>query len=254
MLKCGLLQWRHNEHDGVSNHQPHDCLLNRLFRRRWKKISKLRVTGLCAGNSPVNSEFPAQRASNAENVSIWWRHHDDGRGRPDSGGLRHDHHFNSVSLRNIGLGGRVPENISSSLYITEGPITSLNKNVNAKSCWLNFSCRGATPTNMPMQGSFKCRWNPIVIWHGMLSNIFMTCSVENDSTYDVAMTNVWYRLDVEPLQWRHNEHDGISNHQLTIFTQAFFHLHIKENIKAPCHWPLLREFTGDRWIPRTKGQ
>ena len=28
------LQWRHNEHDGVSNHQPHDCLLDRLFKRR----------------------------------------------------------------------------------------------------------------------------------------------------------------------------------------------------------------------------
>ena len=25
--------------------------------------------------SPVTGEFPAQRASNAENVSIWWRHH-----------------------------------------------------------------------------------------------------------------------------------------------------------------------------------
>ena len=73
---CGLkaLRWRHNERDGVSNHQPHDCLLNRLFRRRSKKIPKLRVTGLCAGNSPVTGEFPAQRASNAENVSIWWRH------------------------------------------------------------------------------------------------------------------------------------------------------------------------------------
>ena len=41
-----------------------------------KKTSKLRVTGLCEGNSPVTGEFPAQRASNAENVSIWWRHHD----------------------------------------------------------------------------------------------------------------------------------------------------------------------------------
>ena len=61
--------------DGVSNHQPHNCLLNRLFRRISKKTSKLRVTGLCAGNSPVTGEFPAQRASNAENVSIWWRHH-----------------------------------------------------------------------------------------------------------------------------------------------------------------------------------
>ena len=69
------LQLRHNEPDGVSNHQPRDCLLNRLFRRRSKKTSKLRVTGLCAGNSPATGEFPAQRASNAENVSIWWRHH-----------------------------------------------------------------------------------------------------------------------------------------------------------------------------------
>ena len=63
------------ERDGVSNHQPHDCLLNRLFRRRSKKTSKLCVTGLCAGNSPLTGEFPAQRVSNAENVSIWWRHH-----------------------------------------------------------------------------------------------------------------------------------------------------------------------------------
>ena len=69
------LRWRHNGRDSVSNHQPHHCLLNRLFRRRSKKTSKLRVTGLCAGNSPVTGEFPAQMASNAENVSIWWRHH-----------------------------------------------------------------------------------------------------------------------------------------------------------------------------------
>ena len=37
---------------------------------------KLRVTGPCAGNSPVTGEFPAQKASNAENVSIWWRQHE----------------------------------------------------------------------------------------------------------------------------------------------------------------------------------
>ena len=69
------LQWRHNERDGISDHQPHDCLLNRLFRHKSKKTSKLRVTGLCAGNSPETVEFPAQRASNGENVSIWWRNH-----------------------------------------------------------------------------------------------------------------------------------------------------------------------------------
>ena len=60
-IKCwrifNSLHWRHNDHDGVLNHQPRDCLLNLLFRCRSKKISKLRVTDLCVGNSPgpVNS-------------------------------------------------------------------------------------------------------------------------------------------------------------------------------------------------------
>ena len=67
------LQWRRNDRDGVSNHHPHNCLLSRLFRHRSKKTSTLRVTSFCVGNSPVTSEFPAQTASNAENVSIWWR-------------------------------------------------------------------------------------------------------------------------------------------------------------------------------------
>ena len=74
-LKQTSLRWRHNERDSVSNHQPHDCLLNRLFRRRSKKTSKPRVTGLSEGNSPGTGEFPAQMDSYAENVSIWWRHH-----------------------------------------------------------------------------------------------------------------------------------------------------------------------------------
>ena len=68
------LQWRHNEHDGIANHQRLDCLLNRLFRHRSQKSSKLRVTGPCEGNSPVTSELPTQRASNVENVPIWWHH------------------------------------------------------------------------------------------------------------------------------------------------------------------------------------
>ena len=61
----GPLRWRHNDHDSVLNHQPHDCLLNRLFRRRSKKTSRLCVTGHCAGNSPgpVNSphKWPVTR-------------------------------------------------------------------------------------------------------------------------------------------------------------------------------------------------
>ena len=77
-IACVLaLQWRHNGCDSVSNHQPRDCLLKRLFRRRSKKTSKLRVTGLCAGNSPGTGEFPTQMASNAEKCFLFmtssWR-------------------------------------------------------------------------------------------------------------------------------------------------------------------------------------
>ena len=61
--RCGhsatlSLLWRHNGHNSVSNHQPYDCLLRRLFRRRSKQTSKLHVTGLCAGNSPGPVNFP----------------------------------------------------------------------------------------------------------------------------------------------------------------------------------------------------
>ena len=52
------LQWRHNGCDSVSNHQPHDCLLNRLFRRRSKKTSKLRVTGLVCGEFTGDQWIP----------------------------------------------------------------------------------------------------------------------------------------------------------------------------------------------------
>ena len=56
-----LLQWRHNDHDCVSNHQPRGCLLNRLLRRRSKKTPKLRVTGLWVGNSPGPVNSPHKR-------------------------------------------------------------------------------------------------------------------------------------------------------------------------------------------------
>ena len=66
------LQWHHNGCNGISNHQSQDCFLNHSFRHKSKKTSNLRVTGLCAGNSPVTGEFPPKKASNAENVFIWW--------------------------------------------------------------------------------------------------------------------------------------------------------------------------------------
>ena len=71
-------QWRHNNHNGVSNHQPHGCLLNCLFRHRSEKTSKLRVTGLCAWNSPgpVNSPHkgPVTRKMFPFDDVIMWQH------------------------------------------------------------------------------------------------------------------------------------------------------------------------------------
>ena len=68
------LQWRHNGHDSVSNHQPHDCLLNRLFRRRSKKHQSAASLAFVRG---IHRDrwIPRTNGHNAENVSIWWRHH-----------------------------------------------------------------------------------------------------------------------------------------------------------------------------------
>ena len=71
------LLWRHNGHNSVSNHQPYDCLLRRLFRRRSKQTSKLRVTGLCVGNSPGPVNFPhkwpvTRKMFPFDDVIMWW--------------------------------------------------------------------------------------------------------------------------------------------------------------------------------------
>ena len=58
ITNISALHWHHNDPDGVSNHQHHGCLLNRLFRCRSKETSKLRVTGLCVGNSPGPGNSP----------------------------------------------------------------------------------------------------------------------------------------------------------------------------------------------------
>ena len=56
------------------------------------------------------------------------------------------------------------------------------------------------------------------------------------------------------LQWRHNEHEGVSNYQPhDCLLNRLFKAQIKENITVPRHCPLWGEFTGDRRIPRTKG-
>ena len=119
-------------------------------RRRSKKTPKLRVTGNCEGNSPVTGEFPAQRASYAENVSIWWRHY--GKGYANY----------SVVLCNpiVWLPGNTPGYTSTSSHLSQG------------------------------RGFYRLCWPCL------------------------------------SLQWRHNEHDGVSNHRrldclLNFFSGAY---------------------------------
>ena len=59
------LLWRHNGRDGILNHQLHDCLFNRLFRRRSKKHQSTASLAFVRGShrGPVNSphKWPVTR-------------------------------------------------------------------------------------------------------------------------------------------------------------------------------------------------
>ena len=82
-----------------------------------------------------------------------------------------------------------------------------------------------------------------------------------DSLSHAAQINHWQVFwiplvvfGVKSLQWRHNGHDSVSNHQPHDCLLNRVQTQIKENIQAPRHWHLCLEFTGGRWIPRTDGQ
>ena len=68
LVSLSSSQWLHNERGCVSNHRRLDCLLKPLFRRKSNKTSKFRW------NPPLAGGFASQRITDAENVSIWWRH------------------------------------------------------------------------------------------------------------------------------------------------------------------------------------
>ena len=68
-LSKTTLQWRHNECDGVSNHQPLDCLLN-VCSGTYQRKHQSSVSRSQWGQSL------SQRASNAEIFFIWWRHYE----------------------------------------------------------------------------------------------------------------------------------------------------------------------------------
>ena len=68
---CSSIRWRHNGSNSVSNQPPHDCLLNRLFRSRSTKTSKLRVTGRKCFHLMASSCLPSK---GSHKVLVVWRH------------------------------------------------------------------------------------------------------------------------------------------------------------------------------------
>ena len=62
LVRGNTSQWHHNVRDGVSTQWRQECLHNRSFRRKSKKTSKLRATGLCEAphKGPVTRKiFPS---------------------------------------------------------------------------------------------------------------------------------------------------------------------------------------------------
>ena len=88
----------------------------------------------------------------------------------------------------------------------------------------------------------------------------MTLNSELRIYFHLAMRTVYNDCPVDcPIEFTTlnciNQHyNGISNHQRLDCLLNHLFRQIKENIKAPCHWSLWGESTGDWWIPLTKGQ
>ena len=99
----------------------------------------------------------------------------------------------------------------------------------------------------------KCIFSPIFYLHVLFQTPVAFGSIQSKTNgTGLGMLQVsWYMS----LRWRHNGRDGVSNRQTRdCLLNLFIRAQIKVNIKAPRHWPLCVEFTGDRWIPRSDGQ
>ena len=157
------LQWRHNELDGVSNHQPHDCLLNRLFKTQIKESIKAPLRWPLCGKFTVTGDFLAQMASNAENVSIWWRHHEKEstrllsltnpifRMRPNHPGIFRFQHQNGLCkdwilplMTHMKNNGHAYEILNSTLQSH----LSLSRSSRERRCWLIFVSPGTYKNNL----------------------------------------------------------------------------------------------------------
>ena len=217
-FQCLSSQWRHNGGDGVSNHRRLDCLPNRLFRRRSKKTSKPRVTGLCEGNSPVTGEFPAQSASNTEKsfhlmISAW---------------------MSSILLF---------YSQSHAIYLTRGVSqAAINKlsleNLNA--C-LSYTRHIWISENTSISKNSLL----VILWKFDTLVRVKIYFADSTSTSTTTHTHTLHYNDVIMSVSNHQPPDCLLNR---LFRRS------KENIKAPRHWPLCGDSPVTGEFPAQKGQ
>ena len=95
--------------------------------------------------------------------------------------------------------------------------------------------RWYVPLYEPKYGCFV----EMYMWNKPSAAELLSPNVAPQNRHDAYFVGSW--------QWRHNERDGVLNHQPhdCLLKRLF-----NGNIKAPRHWPLW----GHRWIPHTKGQ
>ena len=162
-------------------------------------------------------EFPAQMACIAENVSIWWRHHDIGT-------------FWKLCCHNLFFWFFL------TIYITPGRLMktttvvfiSLPGVIHVAVWAVEFLCDDDRSHRQQRLSLLFGKWSQLMI-----------------SVFIAALS----------LLWRHNGYHGVSNHQPhDRLLNRPFRSQSKETSKPLRHWPLCGEFTGDRWIPRTNGQ
>ena len=280
------LHWRHNGCDGVSNHQPYDCLLKRLFSRRSKKA----VTG----------EFSAQMASIAENASIWWRHHE------SWFTLIHQIKSIVIIVRFYAAWNRIRshEKKGTPYFVLKAEWLSCEYmyvrkkeiQVQAFSLFLvfrdiftfcethHFSEVSATypqiaicVTSLIRQLLCRVRLAPAVVLEQPAG---LDCSYSADLSsaaraehiswnWLLAMlprsviwmwalplhingsviTRMYFLESISHKRPIHHYNDAIMSAMASQIPILTFQAQIKENIKAPLHRPLWGEFTGDLWIP-----
>ena len=90
------------------------------------------------------------------------------------------------------------------------------------------------------------RITAIIQFKREVGNPLVSLLLAGSSSHTDSHNALWHYSDV--ILWR------LKSPTLRLFTQPFIQAQIKENTKAPCHWPLCGGLSSDRWIPCTNGQ